>query len=161
MKVITDGLVLRFGLGGAPSRLPFLFSDADAFRGFLEDGYDVSVEAGGQASLAQTGIAHRLRKSVSVYRVTEVSLSGTRFWMDDALNAGISPGAAGALVYELPDTMGSSDAPADGERTATRNPSGSEGLEEIVPFGSDTATLPPKNTDVSSNPNATTGHTPR
>lgn len=92
MKMVTGGLGFSKGVGGYASQWVILFEDEEAFRGFVEQGFDASAEATGLAATEQANLAARYRQGVAFYRVTKggllvaATVTGTRFWPDPELN---------------------------------------------------------------------------
>lgn len=85
MKMASGGLEVSKGVGGLDSQWVVLFEDQAAF--------DASAEASGTLGGERAELGTRYRKGLAFYRITEAglrvaaSLSGTRFWSDEALNA--------------------------------------------------------------------------
>ena len=93
MKMVSGGVEVSKGVGGFASQWVVLFEDQVAFDAFVTEGFDASAETSGTLGSQRAELGARYRKGVAFYRVTEgelrlaASLSGTRFWSDDALNA--------------------------------------------------------------------------
>jgi lipid-binding SYLF domain-containing protein len=92
MKMATGGVGFSKGVGGFASEWVVLFEDEEAFRGFVEQGFDASAEATGLVGTEQAGLAARYRQGTAFYRVTKgglmvaAAVTGTRFWPDPGLN---------------------------------------------------------------------------
>jgi hypothetical protein len=92
MKMASGGVEVSKGAGGFVSQWVVLFEDQAAFDAFITEGFDASAEASGTLGSERAELGTRYRKGVAFYRVTDgglrlaASLSGTRFWSDDALN---------------------------------------------------------------------------
>lgn len=93
MKMASGGVEVSKGVGGFVSQWVVLFEEQAAFDAFITEGFDASAEAGGTLGGERAELGTRYRKGVAFYRITEgglrvaASLSGTRFWSDEALNA--------------------------------------------------------------------------
>lgn len=92
MKMASTGLEISKGVGGFAAQWAVLFEDQGAFDAFIGEGFDASAEASGTLGGEVAGLATRYLKGIAFYRLTEgglkiaASVSGTRFWSDDALN---------------------------------------------------------------------------
>lgn len=90
MKMATAGI--GFGLGGQKYQVLFLFESEDAFRGFVDKGWQAGASA--QAAAADKGadFGAAFRNGIAYYQLTDKGLiasadiSGTKYWKSD--NAG-------------------------------------------------------------------------
>lgn len=70
----------------------FLFPDQASFRDFVDNGWAADAEATAAANADSLDTAMRLQNGVYVYKLDEkgaalsVTLAGTKYWKDDALN---------------------------------------------------------------------------
>jgi hypothetical protein len=93
MKMVSGGVEVSKGVGGFASRWVVLYEDQAAFDAFVTEGFDASAETSGTLGSERAELGARYRQGIAFYRVTEgglrlaASLSGTKFWSDDALNA--------------------------------------------------------------------------
>ncbi|MGE5154384.1 MAG: hypothetical protein ACM3ST_10235 [Bdellovibrio bacteriovorus] len=93
MKMASGGVEVSKGVGGLASQWVVLFEDQAAFGAFVTEGFDASAEASGTLGGERAELGTRYRKGLAFYRITEAglrvaaSLSGIRFWSDEALNA--------------------------------------------------------------------------
>lgn len=90
MRMGTAGI--GFGLGGQKYRVLFLFETEQAFRSFVDKGWqgDAAVQAAAGNKGANAGAA--FNNGVAYYQITEKGLmasadvSGTKYWKYDKLN---------------------------------------------------------------------------
>ena len=93
MKMVSGGVEVSKGVGGFASQWVVLYEDQAAFDAFVTEGFDASAETSGTLGSERAELGARYRQGIAFYRVTEgglrvaASLSGTKFWADDALNA--------------------------------------------------------------------------
>jgi hypothetical protein len=92
MKMVSGGVEVSKGVGGFASQWVVLYEDQAAFDAFVTEGFDASAETSGTLGSERAELGARYRQGIAFYRVTEgglrlaASLSGTKFWSDDALN---------------------------------------------------------------------------
>lgn len=94
MKMASGGVGL--GLGVKDYRLVFVFHTVEAYKRFIEQGWDFSGQADAAAKAGTDGDelsgAVNVMPGVSVYQLTEsglalqVTLQGTKYWKDADLN---------------------------------------------------------------------------
>jgi lipid-binding SYLF domain-containing protein len=93
MKMGTVNVGL--GLGVNDFRVVFVFHSAQAYRDFIEKGWDFSGKADASAKAGETGGAAGGQASVqdvTIYQLTEsglaiqATLNGTKYWQDTSLN---------------------------------------------------------------------------
>ena len=94
MEMASGGVGL--GLGVKDYRLVFVFETEKAYDHFLKKGWDFSGQADAAAKTSSDGDefsgAAAIMPGVKVYQLTEsglalqVTLQGTRYWLDDDLN---------------------------------------------------------------------------
>lgn len=134
MKMANGGLELGKSTGGLASQWVILFEDDSAFSAFVTEGFDASAEVTGELGDEGATLGTRYRQGVAFYRVTEwglrltASLSGTRFWPDDGLNAAESPAEVvpgpdlGVRTFQTLSPQGPAPDPPEG------HPTGAPGL---------------------------------
>lgn len=132
MKMASGGVEVSKGVGGFVSQWVVLFEDQAAFDSFVTEGFDASAEASGTLGGERAELGTRYRKGFAFYRVTEgglriaASLSGTRFWSDEALNSApaevLSGPDLGAPPIQPPPVMGES--PVESPPDTMGEPSG-------------------------------------
>jgi len=90
MKMGTGGI--GFGLGGQKYQVIFLFQTEDAFRSFVDKGWQADASAQAAAGEAGTGAVATFKNGVAFYQMTEEGLmasadiTGTKYWKNDDLN---------------------------------------------------------------------------
>lgn len=95
MKMISGGIGL--GLGVKDFRGVFVFANHDAFRQFVESGWEASAQADAAAKSGEKGGAAAgaitVAPGVDLYQLTEnglalqATIQGTKYYQDDDLNA--------------------------------------------------------------------------
>jgi len=90
MKMATGGVNIGYGIQAY--QVVFLFPDQASFRDFVDNGWAADAEATAAANADSLDTAMRLQNGVYVYKLDEkgaalsVTLAGTKYWKDDALN---------------------------------------------------------------------------
>jgi lipid-binding SYLF domain-containing protein len=95
MKMVSGGVGI--GLGVKDFRGIFVFSDHDAFKQFVDSGWEASAQADGAAKSGNKGGAVAgaitVAPGVSLYQLTEnglalqATIQGTKYYKNDELNA--------------------------------------------------------------------------
>jgi lipid-binding SYLF domain-containing protein len=95
MKMVSGGVGI--GLGVKDFRGVFVFSDHDAFKRFVDSGWEASAQADGAAKAGSKGGAVAgaitVAPGVSLYQLTEnglalqATIQGTKYYKNDDLNA--------------------------------------------------------------------------
>ena len=95
MKMISGGIGL--GLGVKDFRGVFVFANHDAFKQFVESGWEASAQADAAAKSGEKGGAAAgaitVAPGVDLYQITEnglalqATIQGTKYYKDDDLNA--------------------------------------------------------------------------
>ncbi|MDP2879098.1 MAG: hypothetical protein Q8N74_06190 [Sulfuricella sp.] len=95
MKMISGGIGL--GLGVKDFRGVFVFANHDAFKQFVESGWEASAQADAAAKSGEKGGAAAgaitVAPGVNLYQLTEnglalqATIQGTKYYQDDDLNA--------------------------------------------------------------------------
>lgn len=93
MNMGTAGVGL--GLGGQKYQLVVLFETQQHFDEFVADQWEATANANAVAGEEGANVSTNFRDGVLIYPLTEAGLmlnadiTGTRFWVDDDLNAGM------------------------------------------------------------------------
>lgn len=92
MNMATAGAGFAIGVGGFESQVIMFFETEDLFRGFVENGYDATAEAGSMFGDDTSELSVEFREGRAVFVLTKsgwkvsASVSGTRYWRATDLN---------------------------------------------------------------------------
>jgi len=94
MKMATGGAGFSFGIGGSAYVVVILLENEAAFRQFVENGYDGQAEAYTiKGKEHEEVVKAHFKDGMAVFRLTSegyyaaATLTGSRFWADNSLNA--------------------------------------------------------------------------
>jgi lipid-binding SYLF domain-containing protein len=90
MKMGTAGI--GFGIGGQKYQVVFLFETQEAFRSFVDKGWQAGTSAQAAAKDKGANVGAAFKNGIAFYQLTKKGLmasadiSGTKYWKNDDLN---------------------------------------------------------------------------